>query len=569
MVINHNTNALNTYRRITKNSARTNKAMEKLSSGLRINKAGDDAAGLAISEKMRGHIRGLQQASRNIHDAMSLIQSAEGGLSEVHSILQRGRELSVQANNDTLTAQDKNAVQSEINQLLMEVEKISGDTQFNNLNLLNQTAVSNDIVSQNIINGLKSGWLDEAENLIETYYGLTASTRDLNVVIQEGTPGGTLAAVHQTWRIDGGGNATLSSLTLVIDKVDFTPSTGADGTNSETEAGIEMYDDRILAHELTHAIMADQLGNSYYDAPTWFKEGTAEFIPGADERLKIDIYNEGGNVQAIVDRGADLINGVLDWDSTAPEDLSKNYSAAYLAVKYLNSQLPTLNFSMTDLMDDIQGGANVAAAIKNRTGIDDFAASFKANGAAYYTSLDIQSVGVAEIDTGSIMGSDHLGSALNAQAVIQTGTYSENPTNFNIIFPNLVKSRGKLLVQIGPNGGNTMEINLVDVRTETLGISDVNVTTNPGQAIAKFDDAIKTVSRHRSAFGAIQNRLVHAISISSNSAENLQAAESRIRDVDMAKEMMEFSKTNILSQAAQAMLVQAQQQPQGVLQLLR
>jgi flagellin len=119
----------------------------------------------------------------------------------------------------------------------------------------------------------------------------------LKVVIQEGTLGGTLASVNSSWSIDINGDASLKSLTLVINKFDFAPSTGVDGLNSETATGIEMYNDRILAHELTHAIMADQLGDVYYDSPTWFKEGTAEFIPGADERLKNDIAAVGGDVQ--------------------------------------------------------------------------------------------------------------------------------------------------------------------------------------------------------------------------------------------------------------------------------
>jgi flagellin len=187
----------------------------------------------------------------------------------------------------------------------------------------------------------------------------------------------------------------------------------------------------------------------------------------------------------------------------------------------------------------------------------------------FFSSLDLQPVGVAEIDTGSIMGSDNSGSPLDVHEVIPTGTYIENPTNFCIVFPDILTGGGKITAQIGQNQGNTLDMSLCDVSTGTLGISDINVSVNAGQAITKFDEAIKTVSVYRSTFGAYQNRLEHALVISDNSAENLQASESRIRDVDMAKELMEFSKTNILSQAAQAMLAQAQQQPQGVLQLLR
>ncbi|WP_428909643.1 flagellin [Niallia sp. Krafla_26] len=143
MKINHNIQALNAYRNLSQTMNATSKSLEKLSSGLRINKAADDAAGLAISEKMRSQIRGLDMAERNTLDAISLIQTAEGALNEVHSILQRMRELSVQASNGTLEAEDKKAVQAEVSQLIKEVDRIAKTTQFNSQNLLDQTGGSN------------------------------------------------------------------------------------------------------------------------------------------------------------------------------------------------------------------------------------------------------------------------------------------------------------------------------------------------------------------------------------------------------------------------------------------
>lgn len=142
MKINHNIAALNTYRQLNNASSAQSKSMEKLSSGLRINKAGDDAAGLAISEKMRGQIRGMQQASRNAQDGISLIQTAEGGLNEVHNLLQRGRELAVQASNSTLTEDDRLAVQSEAEQINSEVDRIAKDTEFNNIKLLSTSKIT-------------------------------------------------------------------------------------------------------------------------------------------------------------------------------------------------------------------------------------------------------------------------------------------------------------------------------------------------------------------------------------------------------------------------------------------
>ncbi|EYE88790.1 flagellin [Fervidicella metallireducens AeB] len=227
MRINNNLNALNSHRMMFINNQDMQKSIEKLSSGLRINKASDDAAGLSISEKMRAQIRGLSQSSRNIQDAISLVQTAEGALNEVHSLLQRGRELSVQASNGTNTSEDKTEIQDEITQILSEIDNIANNTQFNSKFILKNSSAPSDLTSK-VIYGLKTGWLEEAAKLIQTYYGLTPSNRDLNVNLYTDAEGGTLASVSQMWSV-GGSTATLTSLTLNIDLADFKPSEPPDG----------------------------------------------------------------------------------------------------------------------------------------------------------------------------------------------------------------------------------------------------------------------------------------------------------------------------------------------------
>jgi flagellin len=310
MQINHNIAALNTYNKLNSATNAQAKSMEKLSSGLRINKAGDDAAGLAISEKMRSQVRGLDQASRNAQDGISMIQTAEGALNETHDILQRMRELATQAANDTNTGDDRKEIQKEINQLTGEVSRIGNNTEFN---------------TQKLLNGEKAS----------------------------------------------GGSKGPASLQI--------------GANQSQQFSVEINDMRSKALEIS--------GASGDDAAT--------------------------------------ITGVT--------------GAAYAAT--------------SDAITDNSGAAEYAL--------------------------------------------------------------------------------------------------------------DVTDATKATAAIKVYDEAIKTVSSERSRLGAYQNRLEHTINNLGTSSENLTAAESRVRDVDMAKEMMNQTKNSILGQAAQAMLAQANQQPQGVLQLLR
>ena len=243
MIINHNMNALNAHRNMGINNVNNGKAMEKLSSGLRINRAGDDAAGLAISEKMRGQIRGLDQASRNAQDGISLIQTAEGALGETHSILQRMRELATQAANDTNVDVDRKEIQKELNQLTTEVNRIGNTTEFNTKKLLSSSTSKE--VKDNVMKGLKEGWLEMSEKRIEQQFGLTGNDAGgtktkINVVLGTEAEYGTLAYVRPT----------PGNFDLFIDMEDFKKGDGSDGNNIHGK----LFNDRIIAHEMTHAV---------------------------------------------------------------------------------------------------------------------------------------------------------------------------------------------------------------------------------------------------------------------------------------------------------------------------
>ncbi|ACL22196.1 flagellin domain protein [Desulfitobacterium hafniense DCB-2] len=385
MIINHNMSAINTYRQLTTNNSNNAKSLEKLSSGLRINRAGDDAAGLAISEKMRGQIRGLDQAQRNAQDSISLIQTAEGALNETHSILQRMRELAVQASNDTNSTTDRDEIQKEIDQLTDEIDRIANTTEFN---------------TQKLLDGSKKG-LVKAENAkAEIELNTKANITGVSVTTSAGT-----------------------SATIIITR-----------TN---------------------------------DSSTGFAAG--DFSIGDPSSTSASLTS--GTTISMAGGATITLSG---------DDLSK------LAV-----------------------GESITISIK------------------------------AKVDV-----SNNVEDAFS--------------------------------MQIGANSGQNILVGINNMKAEKIGVRgtdgkalDVSDYKNATAAIKTINNAIETVSAERSKLGAVQNRLEHTINNLGTSSENLTAAESRIRDVDMAKEMMNFQKNNILSQAAQAMLAQANQQPQGVLQLLR
>lgn len=510
-------------------------SLEKLSSGQRINKAGDDAAGLAISEKMRGQIRGLAQASRNIQDSISLVQTAEGAMNEVHSLLQRGREISVQAANDTNTETDRKALQQEVSAIQKEINRIGQTTEFNTIKLLDRegTPATEEEALQNL---LRDQWIGNAEQLIKDNFGLTADGAPLKVVLEEGDLGGVLAYVSASVPATGIG----SNLELHVHMADY-------------RAG--NITDRIIAHEMVHAVL-DRTVNvgSSNGIPTWFNEGSAEFIAGADERMAIELANLGGDTAA--NRATIAANGTDAWGSTSQE-----YAGAYAAVKYMHDKIKAnggngikdimsyLSANTTRTLDDALANASHGAF----TGLADFQTKWAADGESYIDGMDL-----ADADVGAIGGGTSTSVVPDGAAVSQY---------FDVDLPEKSAADG-LTFQVGANTGQNLVVNMTKINSEKLGVSSVDLVENADQAIGIFDNAINYVSSERSRLGALQNRLEHANNITKINEENLTASESRIRDVDMAKQMMDMTKNNILQQAAQSMLAQANQSPQAILQLI-
>ena len=498
MIINHNMASLNTYRQLSTNNTNSSKSLEKLSSGLRINKAGDDAAGLAISEKMRGQIRGLDQASRNSQDAISLIQTAEGALNETHSILQRMRELAVQSSTDTNTTDDRAKIQSEVDELAKEITRISNTTEFNTQNLmaggLNNTFHIGANEGQNIslsINAMDAQSLGVAGNA-KNANTLAASTSGINNVsdASRGLDAGT-------YKITVDATAAALSGTVNTDKV-------TDNTNTS---------------EL--AITNDSAFTGLKDTTYMVKVASVDGAAAGNKATSIQYSKDGGTSWTTVTQ---------DMSAGATIDgMTFTMAASAVGAYTVGDQY---SFKVTAAKADIQLYDNANAKI----------------GSAQTVQYGSTSATIGSATDGKTIDVGFTFSSLADAAIGAAATF------------NVVDSQSAAAV-----------VNDGKVNTAAVASAGINVSnqTAASSAITKINNAITKVSEERSKMGAYQNRLEHTIANLGTSSENLTAAESRVRDVDMAKEMMNFQKNNILSQAAQAMLAQANQQPQGVLQLLR
>jgi flagellin len=493
MIINHNIPALNTYRSLNINNENTSKSLSKLSSGLRITSAGDDAAGLAISEKMRSQIRGLTQASRNSYDGKSLLNVAEGALNEVHSILQRMKELAVQSANDTNTQFDRSEIQKEVEQLKDEIDRISRDTEFNTMKLLNGTMENRATVELSGADPKDGSFLDRNFNLEIT--------------------GSVVEAGRYTLSISAGGvqQILLGTVTGSVKSVGVEFQTGV----SDIEAAISFQSITALSDGSTG------LGAKF-----------------GDYRLDIS-----GN-----------LGGTYDLTLTGPDGKYQILKARDANTKAEFSELGvTIDFTPTAL--SIAGDGYITFT----NYMDDVTFTLKGPN---QTEINLV-IGQNQVIQ-SYTGQDLNLGGIQFKATVGLFTASANYANIDVI-DNSIK------LHIGANAGQNMNISILDSSAKALGINKVDLKEQKtsDSAITYIDKAINSVSSERSKMGAIVNRLDHTIANLGVANENMTAAESRIRDVDMAKEIMEFTKNQILSQAAQSMLAQANALPQGILQLLQ
>jgi len=532
MRINNNLMAMNTHRQLGLSNAQGAKSMSKLSSGLRINSAADDAAGLSISEKMRAQIRGLNQASRNAQDAISMIQTAEGALGETHAILQRMRELAVQSATDTNTSIDRQEIQKEVDELAKEITRISNNTEFN---------------TQKLINGaISEGGLGP----VKFHVGANAA-QDISVSIS--AMDAKTLGVSRDLAIAATGTVSGSN----IDQVSF-------GTN----LGIGIANGAVVNFSFTPGVAGNAGTQSVLNATTEFTPDATE-LSGSDNAISFTV----GTATYTIDHAE-----IATWwaDQTAEGAVSMLGNASDGSGKL--SDVADVQY------DQLSNKLSITLKDKGATPLD-----IAITGTDASTIADVLGFSVSQI---GVTGQDVV--AAKPATVTLTSSYGHEQTvavnpdasqltidNGNFEGMTIVLGSGKKLSDIISGDSVTIATesavasaaifangSLVQEATTEAGI-DVSTQSTASVAITTIQKAIETVSSERSKMGAVQNRLEHTIRNLDTSAENLQASESRIRDVDMAKEMMEFTKQNILQQAATAMLAQANNAPQAVLQLLR
>ena len=450
MVVQHNLSAMNANRMLNVTTSAQSKSTEKLSSGYKINRAADDAAGLSISEKMRKQIKGLTQASSNAQDGVSAVQTAEGALTEVHSMLQRMNELAVQSSNGTNSQTDRKAIQDEIDQLTSEIDRVSETTKFNETYLLK---------------------------------GNGTETRQKEVA------------------------ATAMTATY---KTPVTSTVALTATNAPT---------------------------------TWYAKGSATALTADQilERLEVDA---NGNV-AIKD-GMEMYSGAANTTDQYGAQ-TKDKIVALTTVKQ------SYGVASTALYADAQGTTEVKDEdLKN-----------------YFNEDGTVKQSLYKKTTGANATFKEIGAEQIANYVTVTAAKDKTTVEYEAV-KDLVLS-----FQVGADttANNKISVSMQSMSAESIGVKGISVTgddsTNADAAVDTIGEAIKKVSSQRSALGAVQNRLEHTIANLDNIVENTTAAESAIRDTDMAEEMVAYSKNSILTQAGQSMLAQANQSNQGVLSLLQ
>ena len=579
MRIQHNIMAMNAYRNYTNNTSALSKNLEKLSSGYKINRAGDDAAGLAISEKMRAQITGLDVAQKNAKDGISLVQTAEGALTEVHDMLNRMVELANQSANGTYENEtDRVQLQKEIEQLNDEINRIADSANFNGIKLLDGslstdgTAAGANTVTADLSNlGLDLSLTAEDIKAVQGVYG----TSDLLSAQKTGYADGDSFTMTVNFT-DANGVDQSVEIKLILkenadgdvkdiylddgskDGVKLTAGLAADGTVEQTELATA-FAEALSKNDTIKAnfTVADSTNGLTFTARTGGTDGAvlnsftlSESKGGVEATYatKVDVTTKAADATKAYDLSK---AGIWDGDADTLEDAifeinGKKFVFINNGVDLDDDVLKALNdagvehWVQTAAADVIDGNNDIAAMvekIKKETGLDVKQGSV-ANGA--FTE------GSAAGDTKLIFGDN----TVSTESVA-----------------------GGLTLQIGDTSDdfNQLTVSINDCHTKSLGIDTIDISTQKGaqDAVDVIKNAINYISDVRGTLGATQNRLDHTINNLSVMEENIQDAESTIRDTDVADEMMAYTKNNILIQSAQAMLAQANQVPQGVLQLLQ
>ena len=519
MRINHNISALRANNQLSRTNKLLDSSLGKLSSGYRINKAADDSAGMAISEKMRTQIAGLDQASRNASDGISVIQTAEGALIEVEAMLQRMRELSVQAANGTYTTKDREAIQTEINQLKDEIQRISETTEFNKMTLLDGKVD-------------RKSYSDTSEVALVSLSD-AVSVGDYKIKIEQDARQAVVVGKKADF-----GDPDISSAERKI-QASETGTITINGQEVEVEEG--------------------------------------DTIDEVFEKIRNACDTVDVNVAAVSDMATMDIKKFPEMAGYSSAQIAHNTSLVFVSKGYGSHEKVEVVCSNTDLADLLglsttmasANGIDAKASIETGTDKSKFGNTatviIKGNKVTVSDRNDFKMT--FEIDPGTAQTTFDDFTIVDMEKPDDPVTDSANYVDVTVS----VLDAGPMDLQIGANAGQTMSVRIPKVNPKTLEIDKVNVCYDKGaqEAITVLDTAINEVSSIRSKLGAYQNRLEHSISNLDVTSENMTESLSRIKDVDMAEEMANYTQKNVLAQAGTAMLAQANQRPQTILSLIQ
>ena len=651
MVVQHNMQAMNANRMLNVTTSTQAKSTEKLSSGYKINRAADDAAGLTISEKMRKQIKGLDQASTNAEDGVSAVQTAEGALTEVHSMLQRMNELAVQASNGTNSESDRSAIQDEISQLTTEIDRVSETTKFNETYLLkgNVDGTSSDKYVNAHDAGLDGKLVDNGKTATFTVgsdlkdgdkvtiagkeytigsdgsnktstdtYGVAATigakTMGIGDSLTDENTGITYNVVGKVANANTGVYENEKSAFTITHKdgsvssYDVSATAGAGKVSkddafalikAELEAGstVTMTKDKTGAsvdYEVVNALQTtgknQEISYAALTAHTAADVAAAAALGGAVTLTAGDTVTIGGventvtaNAPQLSSDISDVVNELVKGDSVA---ITRGGTTTTLTVGDTTDAIKgtyTISDILSNIKDGDQIGFTISATNTDGTAMAAAKGITVVNTGAPTTKYTVVGNATNQSDDSVITKADALekiSSELQKASSIGTDTEAKVTNNGNGEFTIQkgtvdVKDSLSFNLHVGADADMTNKINVeIDSMSAAgLGIKGLNVKDKTGTAatyaIDAIADAVAKVSAQRSSLGAVQNRLEHTIANVDNVVENTTSAESRIRDTDMAETMVEYSKNNILAQAGQSMLAQANQSNQGVLSLLQ
>ena len=547
MVVQHNLTAMNSNRMLGVTTSQQAKSAEKLSSGYKINRAADDAAGLSISEKMRKQIRGLTQASTNAQDGISAVQTAEGALTEVHDMLQRMNELAVKSSNGTNSESDRDAIQAEIDQLTTEIDRVSETTKFNETYLLKGDDTATPTKTYE--------YTQKQYTAAKTLYDVTGAEIKEGTVLDNAKTYYTGRTATGTAKLEGGDgkndNDLIEAVTMKADKELFTKDANGNvvaiAANTEIAVGTKVYGSVKDAKNDQNGIEVGgttgdaQVTNNMKDGATASAVGTT--LKGADgatavgekwtvvkAKSSLDLYTVTGNVESKIAAG----------DSFTLAD----QGTIFKAVSYTGTGAVT--------------SADFSKYGNDKQLTDADGNEVAANGLYSYFDKDGNY-------KGGLFKLDANGKKAEATQADITQMTKESKKEVGAL---------TLTLHVGADAttNNQISVELDAMSASSLGIKGIKVDgkddSNSLNAIETVKAALQQVSEQRSALGAIQNRLEHTINNLDNVVENTTSAESQIRDTDMATEMVRYSNNNILAQAGTSMLAQANQSNQSVLSLL-